>query len=240
MGDLVCRSPTSRGDMFEGAADHINGAMLSGAHVDWTETAEAHELSEFHDSIRIVATQAEADACCINDVVLPYWGRWGGDEAPPQILPTHSCGDMFTAMARELRIEGLPAMRTASLGSYRHLLRKPSTLGAYIFDHQRGWGWVEGGAAGAALKERLYQDQDGVHRVRSPLMEANSRNMIARCGIRGVAARGQLLKPARKSGMTCVLQFRMPRGSPVTSALREVVQCTTLSPSGVYRLVRTL
>ncbi|CCW69459.1 unnamed protein product [Phytomonas sp. Hart1] len=244
---------TFRGDVYEGAADHINADILSPyLHPDWVDFAshdrrdgngdrgvddgvEAEtELQQWYRRLRVVRTQAEADSCSISQVVLPLWGQQV-DSLP--VLPENAIGEIFRPLARELEIEGLDCMKTASMASYRHFVARPRNMGAYIFDAQRGWDWVEGGPYGESLKERMYQDQDGIYRVRSPLMEATSKNMIARSGIRDRDARKFFLKPAQKQNITCVVEFTLPRGSTVTSALREVFQFTTLSPSAIFNLL---
>ncbi|CCW62106.1 unnamed protein product [Phytomonas sp. EM1] len=235
-----------RGDVYEGAADHINGNILSPyLHPDWVDFAlhdrgvgdgvdSESELQQWYRRLRVVRTQAEADSCSISQVVLPFWGQQV-DSLP--MLPAHSIGEIFRPLARELQIEGLSRMKTASMASYRHFVAKPFSMGAYLFDTQRGWDWVEGDSYGESLKKRMYQDHDGIYRVQSPLMDATSKNMIARSGIRGENARKFFLKPAQKQNITCVVEFTLPRGSPVTSALREVFQFTTLSPSAIFRLL---
>lgn len=251
-------------DVYEGMADRVHADMVSAAHQDWVylgqeELTTARVTAVASGRLRVVRSQAEAAGYRPEQVVLPTLGR-GWDELPALLTASNDGGgdemNMSTAqaLAGELHIEGLPMMRTAPLASFRHLICRPQRFAAYVVDEQRGWDWSVDGSGGggesvaAGLKRSLYKDQEGVTRVRSPLMALNGKNMIARrgipsgggCGGSGAPedlARHHFLKPARKPGMLCVLRMDLPRGSPVTSALREVVQFTTLSPTAIFHLI---
>lgn len=143
--------------------------------------------------------------------------------------------NLLSQLAHELQIESMSLLKIAPHATYRHLIRQPRSMSYYIRDEQRGWDWTEGTGA-LELKQRLYKDEEGILRLTSPLASVANVSNVARFGICGEERRAHFCKPARKNGMTCVVQMTLPRGSPVTSALREVFQIATLSPAALFRL----
>lgn len=224
-------------DVFAGAADHINGAMVSAAHQDWSAMAAegATPAPGLADGrFKRVASTTEAAQYTVHDVVVPTYGQGAA------LLPCHTDSgggaQLHAALAQELRVTGLPEMRLAPRATLRPLVQRPTDMSFYLVDENRGWDWEEDAGA-AALKSSLYHDHDGVLRYRSPLARRTGKNLVARLGIREEAARAFFLKPARKAGMTCVLQFTLPPGSHATSLVREAFAMATLSPSAIFRLI---
>ncbi|KAG5466844.1 hypothetical protein LSCM1_01021 [Leishmania martiniquensis] len=243
VGDIVCiRDVTSQQprasdhtrDVFVGAADHINGEMLSSAHQDWSAfpLEEAGAAPALH-TYRRVATKAEASQYHLTDVVLPTFGR---DVACLPLMSGERSDALYCALAQELRVEGLPEMRLAPRAAFRPLVQRPRSMSFYLVDEQRGWDWAEDAGA-ERLKASLYHDQDGILRCHSPMSRRTGKNMVARIGIREDVARAFFLKPARKLGMTCVMQLTLPAGSHATSAIREAFMMATVSPSAIFRLL---
>ncbi|KAG5492137.1 hypothetical protein GH5_01042 [Leishmania sp. Ghana 2012 LV757] len=221
-------------DVFVGAADHINGEMLSSAHQDWSAfSAEETGAAPTPHTYRRVTTKAEAAQYRLTDVVLPTFGR---DVARLPLMSGECSDALFAALAEELRIEGLPEMRLAPRAAFRPLVQLPSAMSFYLVDEKRGWDWEEDTGA-AHIKASLYHDQDGILRCHSPMSRRTGKNMVARIGIRDDTARTFFLKPARKLGMTCVLQLTLPAGSHATSAMREAFMMATVSPSSIFRLL---
>ncbi|KAG5492681.1 hypothetical protein JKF63_01260 [Porcisia hertigi] len=221
-------------DVFVGAADHINGAMLSSAHQDWSAfSAEESGTAHTANAYQRVSSKAEAARYSLTDVVLPTFGRC---ETQIPLLLEGSSDALFVALTQELRVEGLPEMRLAPRPAFRRLVQLPSDMSFYIVDEKRGWDWEEDAGA-TRLKASIYHDQDGILRFRSPLSRRTGKNMVARLGIRDGTARNFFLKPARKLGMTCVMQFTLPPGSHATSVIREAFMMATVSPSAIFRLL---
>ncbi|TPP48065.1 hypothetical protein CGC20_15395 [Leishmania donovani] len=226
--------PDNARDVFAGAADHINGAMLSSAHQDWSAfKAEEIGAAQTADAYRRVATKAEASQYRLTDVVLPTFGR---DVTHLPLMSEESSDALLAALAQELRVEGLAEMRLAPRAAFRPLVQLPVNMSFYVVDEKRGWDWEEDAGA-ARIKASLYHDQDGILRCHSPMSRRTGKNMVARLGIRGDAARKFFLKPARRLGMTCVMQFTLPAGSHATSAIREAFMIATVSPSAIFRLL---
>ncbi|KAK7195708.1 hypothetical protein NESM_000501100 [Novymonas esmeraldas] len=234
-------------DVFVGAADHVNGSMVSAAHQDWSAFALPHDDGSGAPAavagFTCVATKQEAARYRLSDVVLPTLGRdatrllaASGASGSKDRNSNSSSAALFAALAQELRVECLPEMRLAPRAAFRSLVQVPDDMSFYLVDEKRGWDWEEDAGA-ARLKAALYHDQDGVLRHRSPLAERTGKNMVARRGIRDATARTFFLKPARKAGMTCVLQFTLPTGSHATSVIREAFTIATVSPSAIFRLV---
>lgn len=248
VGDLVRVAPDSaaagavgRGamDHFAGSADHVNGFMTSAAHQSWTNAdADATDRNATY-AVKRVLSKAEAAAYTMHDVVLPTFGS-GAEELLSALYhngPASSPqADLYANLVRELRVEGLAEMQLAPRAALRPLVQCPHNMSFYLVDEKRGWDWVEDAGA-AALKASLRRDQDGVTRYRSPLAQRTEKNVVARAGIRADVARNFFLKPARKPGMTCVMQMTLPAGSHATSAVREAVMVATLSPSSIFRLL---
>ncbi|AIO01874.1 pseudouridine synthase, putative [Leishmania panamensis] len=235
--DLTSQQPAAADsalDVFVGAADHINGAMLSSAHQEWSALSlEQLRAAPTTAAYRRIATKAEAAQYRLTDVVLPTFGR----HVAHLPLMSEEKGDaLFATLAKELRVEGLAEMRLAPRAAFRPLLQLPNNMSFYLVDEKRGWDWEEDAGA-ALLKASLYHDQDGILRYRSPMSRRTGKNMVARLGIRDDTARRFFLKPAQKLGMTCVMQFTLPAGSHATSAIREAFMMATLSPSAIFRLL---
>ncbi|KPI90250.1 hypothetical protein ABL78_0632 [Leptomonas seymouri] len=242
VGDLVrvsgdCLSSADvRGteDRFVGAADHVNGFMMSSAHQDWPSLGPAGGTEGVHCAVKRITSKAEAAHYTIFDVVLPTFGKGAGELVPA--LGNDAESSMFVSLARELRVEGLFEMNLAPRAAFRPLVQRPQSVSFYMVDEKRGWDWEEDSGS-TALKKGLYHDQDGLLRFRSPLAKRTAKNMMARIGIRDAVARNFFLKPARKPGMTCVLQLTVPAGCHATSAIREAFTVATLSPSAIFRLL---
>ncbi|EPY26241.1 hypothetical protein STCU_06250 [Strigomonas culicis] len=237
-GDLVATSRTVNWDPYEGSADHMHGFLGSDAHPNWLDFSDnigyLRNCGDKH--ITLIKDEGEAAQYTIQDVVLPFYGR-AVEELPA--LPAHSAGALFETLAKELQVSGAAHMRTAARAGYRRLVVTPpaASLGFYLVDEGRQWEWEEG-ALGAALKAKTYKDQEGVLRLRSPFAELTRKNMIARRGIRGERERHSFLKPARGTGLTFCMEVVLPRGTPITSAVREVFRFATLSPKAVYHLLK--
>ncbi|CAD2216771.1 hypothetical protein AGDE_00771 [Angomonas deanei] len=231
VGDLVVKDKATRCllDNYEASADVIHGSLTDNLHPLWCELASSE--GRLPEGLREIQTVHEAAQHTIHDVVLPLYGR---NAAHLPVLPARS---PFLKLAEELNVTGVEKMKTAFPAGYRPLLARPEeSYGFYLVDEGRQWEWEEGPLAGA-LKQSLYKDQDNITRMRSPLMERSKKNMIARRGIRGEEARRFFLKPARKSGVLCVMRMTLPRGTAITSSLREVFQFATLSPSAIFQLL---
>ncbi|GET92778.1 hypothetical protein, conserved [Leishmania tarentolae] len=226
--------PDGARDVFVGAADHINGAMLSSAHQDWSAfSAEEIGAAPTAVAYRRVTTKAEASQYHLTDVVLPTFGR---DVLQLPLVSEGGSDALFAVLAKQLRIEGLAEMRLAPRAVFRPLVQLPTDMSFYVLDEKLGWDWEED-AGSARIKALLYHDQDGILRCHSPMSRHTGKNMVARLGIRDDMARKFFLKPARKHGMTCVMQFTLPAGSHATSVIREAFMMATISPSAIFRLL---
>lgn len=216
-----------------------------------SDDAAMHTWSDSHNSrngntqddeaatTRRVSSAAEAAQYRIEDVVLPLYGRDMATVLPAEVSSApHSVTALYHSLAEELQLTGLTEMRSAERAGVRRLCVRPQQVACYIQHAQQGWEWLEGEEA-AELQKLTYTDEERVLRVRSPLMSRTGRAVLSRRGIVGKEQRRVWCKPARPetSGMTCVLRFTVPRGTPATSVLREVFQITTISPSAIFRLL---
>lgn len=227
---------TGAQDCFVGVADHVNGCMTSSAHVEWSSAdAEGEAAVAATCAVKRVASKAEAANYSALDVVLPCFGK-GVAELVPSSYAESAQATLFANLARELRVEGLAELNLAPCAAFRPLLQRPHNMSFYLVDEKRGWDWEEN-AGSTLLKQSLYHDQDGLLRCRSPFARRTGKNMVARMGIRDDVARHFFLKPARKPGMTCVMQLTLPAGSHATSVIREAFTVATLSPSAIFRLL---
>ncbi|EAN77212.1 uncharacterized protein TEOVI_000008900 [Trypanosoma equiperdum] len=236
-GDLVLRRgdsghATEPLDVFDAPADHINGGMTSVSHTEWLSAAGEKHLDGLLERVHLVSSEKEAQSFTTDDIVLPVLGRF----AERLILPNTKMKDAFQHIAQELQVEGLPRLRAAPPATYRWLIERPKKLAYCIFDESRGWCWESDN--NEPIRSQLYEDREGVLRQPSPLMAVTGKNMVARRGIRGTEQRHHYLKPARRGGMTCVVRMTLPRGTAITSALREVVQVATLDTGAIFRLLK--
>nr|CCC93146.1 unnamed protein product [Trypanosoma congolense IL3000] len=236
-GDLVLHCEEQGSDLpvldvFDAPADHFNGCMTSARHIEWLSTAGDSHLDALLKHVRVVQSEEEARHFSIDDVVLPVLGRG----AQRLLLPNTKVKKAFEQIALELQVEGLPQMRAAPTATYRRLIARPKDFAYCLFDDARGWCWESDNSN--PIKPQLYEDQEGILRQPSPLMTFTGKNMIARQGIRGREQRSYFLKPARRSGMTCVLRMTLRRGAHITSALREVFQLATLDTGAIFKLLR--
>eukprot|EP00796_Vickermania_ingenoplastis_P005310 gene5310-3812_t len=231
VGDLVVDSHW-RGDVFEACNDHIGGWITSGTQKEWVSTVDRVAKPPL-PRIKIIQSSEEARGCDINNVVLPLFGK----EFDTIQIPENASAGAFQSFISELSVQGFPFMDAAPRATYRHLVRPASSLSFYICDEERGWDWIENDAS-EELKNLVYRDQENILRIKSRLLTVSNRNVVCRPGVRTEEGRKHLLKPARRNGMTCVVRATLPRGTPITSLLREFVVVTTLSPAGILRLLR--
>ncbi|KEG08357.1 hypothetical protein DQ04_07381020 [Trypanosoma grayi] len=233
-GDLVIPDDEAREplDVFEAPADHINGEMTCIHHLEWLSVAGDAHLNALLGRVRVVQSAEEAKRYRIDQVVLPVMG-YGAERLHS---PGNQIKEASERLGRELQVEGLPQMKAAPPATYRRLVVCPKDFAYCVFDNERGWCWESN--QNTPIRSQLYEDQEGITRQPSPLFVATGKNMIARRGIRGAEQRSHFLKPARRGGMTCVLRMTLPRGSAVTSALREVFQFATLDPGAIFHLLR--
>ncbi|KAG8348804.1 hypothetical protein TRVL_00389 [Trypanosoma vivax] len=244
VGDLVMDGGSANGkgatsggdrlDVFEAPADHINGSMTSDHYAPFPSSPaeEEENFTSMLERVRLVQSAEEARKYTIDNVVLPVLGRGVGR----LLSPTNKLKDASDRLAGELQVEGLPQMRAAPHATYRYLIARPREMRFCVFDDARGWCWESDSKL--SIRPQLYEDQEGILRQPSPLFAATGKNMIARRGITGVELRSHFLKPARRSGMSCVVQMTLPRGTAITSALREVFQLATLDPGVILRLLQ--
>ncbi|RNC50574.1 hypothetical protein TcCL_ESM12372, partial [Trypanosoma cruzi] len=182
--------------------------------------------------IHVVQTPEEGRRFSLEQVVLPVLGNG----AERLVSPDGKMREASERLAQELQIEGLMKMKAAPPATYRRLVVRPRDFTYCLFDDERGWCWESNNEA--PIRPQLWEDQEGIMRQLSPLSVATGKNIIARNGIRGAEQRSHFLKAARRSGMTCVLRMTLPRGSAVTSALREAFQFATLDPGVIFHLLR--
>lgn len=232
VGDVVSVDPKWEGDKYEAFSDRLSDWTTSVVEREWFSLA-VREGAYHCPEVKVVRTAQEAQAYSIYDVVLPLYGR----NFHKLERPKNGTDDVFNHLVSELEIQGLPQMAGAPEGHYRHLVRTAKNASFYIMDEDRGWDWMEDDGS-KALKQRLYRDQEGIIRMKSPLHACSPRNVIARPGIRTAEERRDFLKPAKKKGMTCIFQGTLPRGTPITTLLREVFRFSTLSAAGVVRILR--
>lgn len=240
VGDLVVPpdSKTSsekkwRGDAFESHADHLGGCIPSSAEKEWISESEEHGVLN-HPHVKVIQSVNEARQYTIHDVVLPLFGR-GFDELK---IPRNGSENVLLSAIQELSIQGFPQMALSPKASFRHLSRRALVQPSfYVVDENRGWEWAEN-AASVALKKSLYKDQENVLRMKSPLESFTGKRNIARPGISGEIARRDFLKPIKSGGKTCVLRVTLPRGSSITTFLREVVRTTSFSTSGICKILQ--
>ncbi|RNF16919.1 uncharacterized protein Tco025E_05015 [Trypanosoma conorhini] len=233
VGDLVIsEEETGPLDIFEAPADHMNGEMTSVRHPEWLSAAGENYMRRMRGMVHVVQSPEEGRRFSLEQVVLPVMGS-GGEE---MCLPGGRMKEAAERLAQEMQIEGLPKMKAAPPATYRRLVVRPKEFAYCVFDDERGWCWESN--QDAPIRPQLYEDQEGILRQPSPLYLATGKNMIARAGIRGAEQRSHFLKAARRSGMTCVLRMTLPRGSAVTSALREAFQFATLDPGAIFHLLR--
>ncbi|ESL08697.1 hypothetical protein TRSC58_03597 [Trypanosoma rangeli SC58] len=233
VGDLVIPdAEVGPLDIFEAPADHVNGEMTHGRHPEWLSIAGENHMNRTRERVRVVQSSEEGRRFSLGQVVLPVMGS--GVER--LVLPSGRLKEASERLAQELQIEGLTKMKAAPPATYRRLVVRPKEFAYCVFDDERGWCWESNNDA--PIRPLLYEDQEGIIRQPSPLFMETGKNMIARAGIRGAEQRSYFLKAARRSGMTCVLRMTLPRGSAVTSALREAFQFATLDPGAIFRLLR--
>ncbi|PWV02386.1 hypothetical protein C4B63_2g831 [Trypanosoma cruzi] len=233
LGDLVIldeeKGPL---DLFEAPADHMNGEMTSVHHPEWLSIAGEKHMNHLRGKIHVVQTPEEGRRFSLEQVVLPVLGNG----AERLVSPDGKMREASERLAQELQIEGLMKMKAAPPATYRRLVVRPRDFTYCLFDDERGWCWESNNDA--PIRPQLWEDQEGIMRQLSPLSVATGKNIIARNGIRGAEQRSHFLKAARRSGMTCVLRMTLPRGSAVTSALREAFQFATLDPGAIFHLLR--
>ncbi|ORC92206.1 uncharacterized protein TM35_000044200 [Trypanosoma theileri] len=236
IGDLVIPKKDEERDLldiFEAPADHVNGNMTSLRHPEWLSICGEKHLNNLIGRVRIIQSREEAEKFSIDDVVLPVLG-FGAERL---ILPHHRMKEASERLSHEFQIEGLSEMKISPPATYRRLVVRPKDLSYCLFDDERGWSWES--HPDIPIRPQLYKDQDGITRQISPFFLASGKkNMIARSGFRGIEERSHFLKPARRPGMTCIVEMTLPRGSAVSSALREVLQFATIDPGAIFHLLR--
>ncbi|KAH9601607.1 hypothetical protein LSM04_004759 [Trypanosoma melophagium] len=234
VGDLVIPKGEGRDliDVFEAPADHVNGNMISLRHPEWLSISGEKHLNNLLGRVQVIQSREEAQQFSIDDVVLPVLG-FGAERL---ILPNNRMREASERLSHEFQVEGLSEMKLCPPATYRRLVVRPKDFAYCIFDDERGWSWESHNDV--PIRPQLYKDQDGITRQVSPLFLASGKNMIARSGFRGADQRSYFLKPARRPGMTCIVEMALPRGSAVSSALREVLQFATIDPGAIFHLLR--